>query len=211
MTARTNRARITRVTVIAVACLAASVLPAVSAAAPAGAAKAPAPHYYLALGDWLATGIGASQSANDYVNLVAAHEATRYPNLQAVNLGVGARRPPRWPTVRAARTRPVPSSVTPLPSCRPIRGQVAFVTIDIGADDIAACQSSSGTRPNLRRRPRSTDLDRSAAGTDRASRRPAPGVPIYGMNYYDPFLAAWLTGTVGPGVSPRRASPAPIS
>ena len=62
VTGPTHRAGITRISVMAVACLTASVLPAVSAAAPAGAAKAPAPHYYLALGDWLATGIGASRA-----------------------------------------------------------------------------------------------------------------------------------------------------
>jgi len=28
-------------------------------------------------------------------------------------------------------------------------------------------------------------------------RTAAPGVPIYAMNYYDPFLAAWLQGASG--------------
>jgi len=78
------------------------------------------------------------------VNLITAHEATRYPNLQAVNLGCGG-----------ATT----ASMADGPGCSYTFGtqlgdavailrahprQVAFVTIDIGADEVAACQSPSG-------------------------------------------------------------------
>ena len=200
MTGPTHRAGITRISVMAAACLTASVLPVVSAAAPAGAAKAPAPHYYLALGDWLATGIGASSSANDYVNLVATHEATRYPNLQAVNLGCGGA------TTASMADGPGCSYTTgtqlgdAVAFLRAHQRQVAFVTIDIGADDIAACQSSSGTDPTCAAaaiNQISTDLPEELAELKAAG----PGVPIYGMNYYDPFLADWLTGTAGQTVA----------
>jgi acetyl esterase/lipase len=200
VTARTNRARITHITVMAVACLTASVLPVVSAAGPAGAAKAPAPHYYLALGDWLATGIGASSSPNDYVNLIATHEATRYPNLQTINLGCGGA------TTASMADGPGCSYTTgtqlgdAVAFLRAHPRQVAFVTIDIGADDIAACQSSSGTDPTCAAaaiNQISTDLPQELAQLKGAG----PGVPIYGMNYYDPFLADWLTGTAGQTVA----------
>jgi predicted esterase len=198
--ARGKLARIARVTGTAIACLAASVAPAASAAAASGAAKAPAPHYYLALGDWLATGIGASSSAGDYVDLVAAHEATRYPNLQAVNLGCGG-----------ATT----ASMADGPGCSYTTGtqlgdaaaflrahphQVAFVTIDIGADDVAACQTSTGpdtTCAAAAMSQISTDLPQELAELKEAG----PGVPIYGMNYYDPFLASWLSGAAGQAVA----------
>jgi acetyl esterase/lipase len=185
---------------MAVACLAASVLSAASAAAPAGAAKASAPHYYLALGDWLATGIGASSSANDYVNLIASYEATRYPNLQTVNLGCGGA------TTASLANGPGCSYTTgtqlgdAVAFLRAHPHQVAFVTIDIGADDIAACQSSSGTNPTCAAaaiNQISTDLPQEMAELKAAG----PGVPIYGMNYYDPFLASWLTGTAGQTVA----------
>ena len=144
VTARTRLARSGRITVLAVGCLLAAVVPAVVVAGPAEAAKAPAPHYYLALGDWLATGIGASSSANDYVNLVAAHEAARYPSLQAVDLGCGGA------TTVSMADGPGCSYTTgtqlgdAVAFLRAHPRQVAFVTIDIGADDVAACQSSSG-------------------------------------------------------------------
>ena len=176
--------------------LGALVVPALSPAAPAGAAKSPTPHYYLALGDWLATGIGASSGSTDYVSLVAAHEASRYPNLQAVDLGCGG-----------ATT----ASMIDGPGCSYTTGtqigdavaflrahprQVAFVTVDIGADDVAACQTPSGPDPTCAAAADhqiSTDLPQALADLHVAG----PTVPVYGMNYYDPFLASWLSGSTG--------------
>ncbi|HEY3833328.1 MAG TPA: carboxylesterase family protein [Acidimicrobiia bacterium] len=170
---------------------------AAEAAIPAAEAKAaPPPHYYLALGDWLATGIGASTAANGYVNLVAAHEATRYANLQTVNLGCGG-----------ATT----TSMANGPGCSYSSGtqlgdavaflkahghQVALVTIDVGASDIAACATASGLNATCAANAFnaiSTNLPQELS----ALRAAGPGVPIYGMNYYDPFLASWLTGASG--------------
>jgi hypothetical protein len=47
--------------------------------------------YQLSLGDsfGLASGAGASVPANDYVNLVSAHERASYPNLQVEDLACG--------------------------------------------------------------------------------------------------------------------------
>jgi acetyl esterase/lipase len=198
--ARKYLGRIVGITGMVGACLAASVLPAVSAASPAGAAKAPPPQYYLALGDWLATGIGSSSSATDYVNLISADEATRYPNLQAVDLGCGGA------TTESMVDGPGCSYTTgtqlgdAVAFLQAHRHQVAFVTIDIGADEVAACQTSSGVNTAC-----------AAAATSQISadlpqvltelKAAGPGVPIYGMDYYDPFLADWLTGTSGQSVA----------
>jgi lysophospholipase L1-like esterase len=75
------------------------------------------------------------------------------------------------------------------------RGSVKLVTIDIGANDLEICGNiETGIDPtcvqdafsdvgaNL---PRILKALRLAAG---------PNVPIVGMNYYNPFLAAWLAG-----------------
>ncbi|MGH9078651.1 MAG: carboxylesterase family protein [Acidimicrobiales bacterium] len=200
MTARTKLVRVARVTVMAIACLAASVLPAASAAGQAGAAKASASHYYLALGDGLATGLGASSSTNDYVNLIAAHEATRYPNLQPVDLGCGGA------TTASMANGPGCSYTTgtqlgdAVAFLRAHPRQVTFVTIDIGAGDVAACQSPSGLNTTCAAaaiNQISTDLPQELAHLKAAG----SGVPIYGMNYYDPFLASWLAGTAGQSVA----------
>ncbi|HEY1738264.1 MAG TPA: carboxylesterase family protein, partial [Acidimicrobiia bacterium] len=179
---------------------------AAAAAVPAAEAKAaPPPHYYLALGDWLATGIGASVPANGYVNRIAAHEASRYANLQTVDLGCGG-----------ATT----TSMVNGPGCSYSSGtqlgdavaflkahphQVALVTIDIGASDIAACETASGLNATCATNAFnaiSTNLPQELS----ALRAAGPGVPIYGMNYYDPFLAAWLTGASGQATATQSIS-----
>jgi lysophospholipase L1-like esterase len=78
------------------------------------------------------------------------------------------------------------------------RGSVKLVTIDIGANDLEICAGPTGINPtcvedafgdvaaNL---PKILKALRLAAG---------PDVPIVGMNYYNPFLAAWLDPTLGP-------------
>jgi len=72
-------------------------------------------------------------------------------------------------------------------------GSVAFVTIDMGANDIEPCGSLSGADQQLcivqaignvaTNLPQIVGALRIAAG---------PDVPIIGMNYYNPFLASWF-------------------
>ena len=65
------------------------------------------------------------------------------------------------------------------------RGQIAFITIDIGVNDVFECQGDPACfGPQI-----STNLPliletlRDHAG---------PGVPIIGMNYYSPFVVDWF-------------------
>jgi lysophospholipase L1-like esterase len=73
---------------------------------------------------------------------------------------------------------------------------VAFVTLDIGANDVDHCVSLSGIDATC-----VTDaLD--TVGTNlpqilAALRAAAPDTLIVAMNYYDPFLAAWTLGPSG--------------
>ena len=193
-------ARIACLAVAGLVCLGTTGVVVGSSVTPAGAARTPPPHYYLALGDWLAAGIGASASANNYVQLVAADEAARYSDLQAVDLGCGGA------TTTSLANGPGCSYTTgtqlgdAAAFLRSHPHQVAFVTIDIGADEVAACQSSAGL-----------DASCAAAATSQIStelpqvlaelKAAGPGVPIYGMNYYDPYLASWLSGTAGQSVA----------
>jgi lysophospholipase L1-like esterase len=68
---------------------------------------------------------------------------------------------------------------------------VAFITIDIGANDFACADLScvpdgvAAIQANL---PTIVASLREAAG---------PGIPIVGMSLYNPFLGAWLTGPQG--------------
>jgi hypothetical protein len=73
---------------------------------------------------------------------------------------------------------------------------VTLVTIDIGGDNIVRCftltsidQSCLATRSSIT----FSQLPSILAKLQRA----APNVPIYAMNYYDPFLRDWLEGSTG--------------
>jgi lysophospholipase L1-like esterase len=72
-------------------------------------------------------------------------------------------------------------------------GQVAYITIDVGANDLL----DRCLRPSfLIRRSCARDLapglaDRVTTIVDALESAAGPGVPIVGMNYYNPFLGLW--------------------
>jgi lysophospholipase L1-like esterase len=155
---------------------------------------ADSPTYYLALGDSLAKGVGASEEQRDYVNLIYAHEASHYGDLRLWNLGCGGA------TTRSLRFGPGCGEGTQLGDAEALLrsnlGHVAFVTIDIGGNDLIAC--IDGPTVNARCveeafRAISTNLPKVLAGL----RSAYPGIRIYGMDYYDPYLADWLLGIAG--------------
>ena len=162
----------------------------------ASAAPAPAPVYDLALGDSLAAGVGAGSTATRYVNVLHQHELTRFPTLQLVNLACSG-----------ATT----SSVINGGGCSYASGtqlgdaeaflrahprQVAMVTIDIGANDVDGCLVAGAVNVACVQSGLAhitANLPVILAGLAAAY----PGVAVYGMNYYDPFLGLWLTGPSG--------------
>ncbi len=165
----------------------------------AGAAQ-PKPLYDLALGDSLAAGTGASTTATRYVNVLYQHELARFPTLQLDNIACGG-----------ATT----TSMIDGPGCSYTTGtqlgdaeaflrahpkQVALVTIDIGANNVDGCQvgetiSQPCVQSGLDHI--TTELPEIVAGLEAAS----PGVAVYGMDYYDPFLGEWLAGSGGQSVA----------
>ena len=172
-----------------------------AAGRPTAAAAATAkPLYYLALGDSLAAGTGASTTNNRYVNVLYQHELSRFPTLQLENIACGG-----------ATT----TSMIDGPGCSYASGtqlgdaeaflrahprQVAFVTIDIGANNVDGCQvgqSISATCVQSGLSHITAELPQILSGLEAA----APGVAVYGMNYYDPFLGEWLTGAGGQAVA----------
>lgn len=154
------------------------------------------PLYDLALGDSLAVGTGASTVGSRYVDVLYQHELARFPTLQLDNLGCGG-----------ATT----TSVINGPGCSYTTGtqlgddeaflrahlkQVAMVTSDIGANNVDGCLNGSTINAACIQSGLGKivgDLPQILSGLQAA----APGVAVYGMNYYDPFLGEWLAGSTG--------------
>jgi len=171
------------------------------AAAQAGATtRKGGPLYELAMGDSLGAGVGASPATDQYVDLVYQHELSRFPTLQLDNLSCSG-----------ATT----ASVIDGPGCTYATGtqlgdaeaflrahpkHVALLTIDIGGNDVDGCQVGPSLSPtcvqsglaNI-----SSQLPTILHGLEAAY----PGLAIYGMDYYDPFLGEWLLGSGGQTVA----------
>jgi lysophospholipase L1-like esterase len=169
------------------------------------ASGATTPRYYLAMGDSLAANVGASPSSNSYVNRTYAHEVTRYPGLVLNNISCGGAT-----TGSVLNTNSCGKTVTQIAEAeaflRAHRGQVPFVTIDIGGNDASGCIGAGGVNEVCAA---NVALQIQSNLTTILSRLKAayPGIRVIGMNYYTPQLAFWMTGASGQQVA-RDSVPA---
>jgi len=158
------------------------------------AATAGSPVYYLALGDSLARGLSASPG-HGYVDDVFAFEQQTIPDLQLVNLSCSGETTATMMNGGIC-TYPTGSQLGDAEAFLASHsGQVAFVTIDIGGNDLAPCFSIpinagcfAAALPVA-----TANLETIVTGIGTAG----GAVPIVGMMYYDPFLAYWLRGGEG--------------
>jgi len=161
------------------------------------------PRYYVALGDSLSVGYmpdanGVNHETNlGYADQLYFMERFSMPKLHLVKLGC----PGESTSTMISGGVCAYSDGSQLAQAEAFlqahQDQVAFVTIDLGANDIYKCATGGTIDPacvagafqavgtNL---PQIVTGLRAAAGT---------GVPIVGMNYYDPVLASWLQGPAG--------------
>ena len=165
--------------------------------------------YYLALGDSLGagwqpnpvTGVGAITNQG-YASDIAADLKRQDPSLHYVNLAC----PGETTGSMLTGGCPYPESYKDQADAAAQflsahRGAHILVTLDIGANDIDGCATATGidaacvatglaaVATNL---PQILNRLESAAGRD---------TDFVAMNYYDPFLAEWLTGTAGKAIA----------
>jgi lysophospholipase L1-like esterase len=160
--------------------------------------------YYLALGDSLAAGVqpdatGASVPTNQgYASDLAAELRERSRHLDFVDLAC----PGETTTTMLGGGCPYPHSYANQVDAAAAflaahHGARILVTIDIGANNIDGCASASGIDPGC------VAAGLTAAASDlpkilgKLKAAAGPRTVFAGMNYYDPFLAAWLTGAAG--------------
>jgi lysophospholipase L1-like esterase len=164
-----------------------------------GFARAAAgPQYYLALGDSLALGFqlgpgGDVPTNQGYVDHLYALARLKIPNLQLLKLGCFGETTTSM--IDGGSCHGLTSQLDLAADfLRSHRGQVALVTLDVGANNVDGCVTLD---------PLGTDDTCFVAGANTAAAdlryiilprlQAAAGrqVPIIGMNYYDPFLAGW--------------------
>ncbi len=180
---------------------------AVMCLAPAGALAqghaATGKQYYLALGDSLARGAqpnttGATVPTNKgYANDLRAIEKTKYSGLTLQQLGCLGETTTTMMKGGICTYTAGSQLKQAVQFLQAHQGHIAFVTIDIGANDVDNCivngvvdlQCVAAGEASIQKNvPKIAAQLRKAAG---------PDVPLIGMTYYDPFLAAWLEGPPG--------------
>jgi lysophospholipase L1-like esterase len=167
----------------------------------ATAAGAQGQHYYLALGDSLsqgyqpnANGIG-TDTDQGYVDDIYSSELASDSSLVVEKLGCPGETTKTF----------IKGGICPIYSnqlndaarfLKKHGADTSFVTIDIGANNVDNCVTGL-----------TVNLECINAGVEHIEHQlpiilstleaADPSVPIYGMNYYDPFLAAYLDGSSG--------------
>ena len=191
---------------VAAAALAAAALTGAAAPTAAHAAAQPAHHrpgghqpdYYVSLGDSLAAGYQPNAGGNtneSYTDQLYARLKKHDPNLVHIKLGCSGE---TTQTMINGGICSYPGADSQLAAAvgflKAHQGSVKYVTLDIGANDIDGCVqggtldmtcAEEGIATVGVELPQITEALAAAGG-----RTPA----YVGMNYYDPFLAAWLGG-----------------
>ncbi len=154
--------------------------------------------YYLALGDSLAAGF-AAPPGQGYADDLLTDERVAIPDLQLVDLAVSGATTTSF--IHDGQLAGAESFLAAHP------GQVALVTIDIGGNDIVGCGSRTGQAATACVQQALATIETNLATILAALRQAGgAGLPIYGMNYFDPFLIEWLTGPSGQAAAQQSVS-----
>jgi lysophospholipase L1-like esterase len=162
--------------------------------------------YQLSLGDSLAAGVGASTDALGYPDQIAAAESSSIPDLQVKNLACAGA------TTGSMLDGPGCSYATGTQMgdaeafLRDHPGSVRYITLDIGINNIGRCYNDQPVLSPACVPAGLSDITSQLPAIVRGLQTAAPGVPIFGMDSYDPFLADWVGGgTVGAQVAEQIA------
>ena len=178
-----------------------------TAVAPVAGAES---RYYLSLGDSLAQGMqpdAAGLTVNTdqgYADQLYAIEKRRIPGLKLVKLGCGGETTTSFLTGHGNAGDALLLGCDPAGGSQMVaaerflrehrrRGEVAMLTLDIGANDIDGCEAEDAIDANCVIR----GADHISANLPvilrRLRRAAAPDTPMAAMTLYDPFLELYLT------------------
>lgn len=197
-----------KVALLAVAVAAVCLVP-VTAGAKKTKPKKSATVYYLALGDSLSVG-GQPNAAgktvvgkHGYTNVLFAAEKKKIKHLKLMELGCLGETTTSMINGTGSQCHYAAGSQLKAADAfiKKHKANIAFVTIDIGANDVDGCVS--GTTVNgpciaAGQKSISTNIPKIAAALRKAG---GSKLKIVGMTYFDPFLADYLGGATGKGLA----------
>jgi lysophospholipase L1-like esterase len=158
---------------------------------------------YLSLGDSLAAGIQADENGanvetrDSYTDQLHRRLTRVLPGLRHIRLGCSGETTTTMLNggiCEYEHGSQLDEAVAVLQASRPL---VLLVTIDIGANDMNRCLTPAGIDQACAARASATAGANLAEILQRLRAAARPFVLIVGMNYYNPYLAAWLYGPRG--------------
>jgi len=166
------------------------------------------PWYALALGASTTAGTGASSDATDYVNLTADAQASRFPGLTAHDVACGGDTVSEL--INGDHCRPAGETqlgdAVAFLDAHP--GHVAYITLEIGGDDILAC-IKKGVVDQACIPAALADIRSGLPVIIHTLQAAAPGVPIVSVSSHNPELYAWLDGSSGQAQARQSAAEFP--
>jgi lysophospholipase L1-like esterase len=157
------------------------------------------PPQYLSLGDSLAISIQPDprghdrQTSQGFAERIQRQRSPRYtPSLSLVKLGRGG----ETAASMIKSKRPGPSQLELAEQHLRARS-VAFVTIDIGANEVESCSTKTGFDRACVERGLASLRQSLPAIIKRLRAAGGPSIEIVGINYYNSFLGRWVTGSDG--------------
>ncbi|MFE0463415.1 SGNH/GDSL hydrolase family protein [Kitasatospora sp. NPDC058965] len=177
-------------------------------AAPASAADAKHTRYYLALGDSLAAGYQSLPGgghevghgyAQDLARTLQARAAAAHRGFSFTDLGCPGETTGSMLGGGCPYPHPFPGSQldAAVAFLKAHRKDDLVVTLDIGANNVDGCASGGSLDAACAAKGIATAGKDLSTILDRLQAAAGPHTRIVGMNLYDPFLAAWMTGPQG--------------
>ena len=168
-------------------------------------AQATEPSYYLAVGDSLAIGLLQASPTGDvptnqgYADDLFAQYSAHIPGLVLSKLGCSGE----------TTTSMIEGGICNYPEGSQLNAavaflkthKVAFVTLDIGANDVDHCFTTSGIDNSCVQNGLTTVASNLPWIVRELRQAAGANTPIVAMNYYDPFLAAWTIASGGKTVA----------
>jgi lysophospholipase L1-like esterase len=163
-------------------------------------------HYYLSLGDSLAAGVQPTGDPNDmyrtsdgYTDQLYAIAKSHYPKLRHIKLGCPGETTTTFVDGGICAYEHGSQLAEALAFLHAHGKFVSLITIDIGWNDVGPAEACilGGGSPVDCIQPGIAAISSNLPNILAAIKAAAPGIPIVGMNMYDPFLAYWLGGSDG--------------
>lgn len=159
------------------------------------------PDYYVSLGDSLAAGYQPDTNTNTseaYTDQLYAKLKKQDPRLVHIKLGCSGETTGTMIDGGICTYHGASSQLdAAVKFLKAHRGEVRYVTLDIGANNVDSCLAG-GTIDQACTAAGVATVDTQLPQIAKALHRAGGDTPRYvGMNYYDPFLAVWLTGPAG--------------